>query len=645
MTTAPAKPLLDEPAPAPLATFTHTVISPENIALEQRKERAVVLSRRQQRDMRRQIKTIEKQLHDADYSTLRFLYSQLKSQLEPLQERWNTLTAQLKESPDSDVVKAALELLKSEVEEPYQKWLQLKHQLRRLHPLWVERRNMLQVLEDQSLARERMKVERKQADELKRELRIYEQLIIACWNRLGFKHEFEKKGKRKIKSVKFSRRVVTLDAIYFQIDTGYKAISGKWFDNMPEGVYVAKHLLSEDTLMELSITCRHQVTGIYDKSGNSGAWVIVHRLESVDGLMNYVHYNDVMQRYPFQHKKRLPIPVGVAHNREVQWATLKDLPHWLIAGYTGSGKSNLVNVGICSLLSTQSPDDLRLVLIDLKGGMEFDTYRDIPHLHGGIISEVDAVETMLADIVAVLYYRMKVIRGTAKDIDVYRQRRPNEYMPRILLVFDEVASIGDHGQTTKRILQYLTLIGRLGRALGIHSWLCTQRPDTNVLTGAVKANMNPRISGRMSTASDSITVLGNGSAATLAAVEGRMIWMRGPDPMPIQTPHITEDAIFASIEKARNYPTPPDIPIPERKVVDVVWTPEKIIELSLDHLGGKITWKAVYEAADDLSQSQARELVKSIWQMDCIQFQGKQYKVVTGRSNTRYLEEIPPTTG
>jgi DNA segregation ATPase FtsK/SpoIIIE-like protein len=445
--------------------------------------------------------------------------------------------------------------------------------------------------------------------------------------------------------VKFSRRVVTLDALYFQIDTGYKSLSGKWFDNMPDGVYVADHLLAEKTLTELSITCRHQVTGIYDKTGNSGAWVIVHRLESIDGLMNYVHFDDVMLRYPWQDKKRMPIPLGVSHNRAVQWETLKERPHWLIAGYTGSGKSNLVNVGICSLIATQSPDDLRLILIDLKGGMEFDVYRDIPHLHGGIVSEVDAVETMLADIVAVLYERMNKIRGTAKDIDVYRQRRPGEYMPRILLVFDELASIGDHGQTTKRILQYLTLIGRLGRALGIHSWLCTQRPDTNVLTGAVKANMNLRITGRMSTASDSITVLGNGSAAALAAVDGRMVYMRGPDPMFIQTPHITEDAVFESIEKARNHPTPPAIPIPEHKIVDVVWTPEKVIELSLEHLGGKITWKAIYEAADDLSQSQARELVKSIWSMKDIEFQGKKYRVVVGRSNTRFLEEISSTDG
>ncbi len=641
MSIEPRKGLLDEAAPAPLSTFTNTVISPENIALEERKARAVVLSRRDKRRVEGRITVIEQSLRGAEYPTLRLLYREVRDQLKPLQERWNQLVEMLQATPDDETLKAAQQQLKQDVEEPYHKWLQLKSQLRKLQPLVTEHRNLVELLNDQVLAKEREQIERKLSAQLKAELKIYEQLIIACWNRLGFKHEYEKKGKRKIISVKFSRRVVTMDAHYFQIDTGYKSISGKWFDRMPQGVYVAEHLLHEKTLTELSITCRHQVTGVYDKHGNSGAWVVVHRLEAVDGLMNYVHFNDVMQRYPWQDAKRLPVPIGVSHNRTLQWGTFTEVPHMLIAGYTGSGKSNLVNVMLCSLMQTQSPDDLRVVLIDLKGGMEFDIYKDIPHLHGTIVSEIDAVEEILEDIVAVLYYRMGKIRGTAKDIDVYRRRKPDEYMPRILIVFDEVASVGDHGPTSKQILQYIALIGRLGRALGIHSWLCTQRPDTKVLTGAVKANMTARISGRMSTAADSITVLGNGSAATLAAVEGRMIWMRGPDPMPIQTPHITEDAIYESIHKAQSFKSPPPLLIPERKVIDVIWTPEKIIELSLEHLGGKITWKAVYEAAGDLSQSQARDLVKSIWKMDCIEFQGKQYKVQTGQSNVRFLREIP----
>src|SRR5690606_28215766 len=130
-------------------------------------------------------------------------------------------------------------------------------------------------------------------------------------------------------------------------------------------------LLAEDTLTELSITCQRQVTGVHN---TSGAWVIVHRLNSHDGLLNYVSYADVQERYPVKHHTRMPICVGVGAHRQIQWINLADFPHWLIAGYTKSGKSNLVNASLCTLITRQSPNDLRLVLIDLKGGLEFSYY-------------------------------------------------------------------------------------------------------------------------------------------------------------------------------------------------------------------------------------------------------------------------------
>ncbi|MBL8157113.1 MAG: hypothetical protein JNM70_23270 [Anaerolineae bacterium] len=189
----------------------------------------------------------------------------------------------------------------------------------------------------------------------------------------------------------------------------------------------------------------------------------------------------------------------------------------------------------------------------------------------------------------------------------------------------------------------MTSIARLGRFVGIHLILCTQRPDVKVLDGAIKTNMTVRLAGRMPTSSDSVTVLGNSGASDLAAVPGRMMLQLGPDPVPVQTPHLDDQALTDALKEAMSYAAPDfEMPVVARQIIHQRWTVERAIDLIVTHLNGKATWKALYEAGkdDELSQGQARQLVEQIWTMPVIEHHGQKYQIKVGRSNARQLVPI-----
>lgn len=631
--------LLDKgDAPPPLSPLIDIVISPANIIAEARQLRATPLTFGQRRKMRKELKRLEQQLTRENYSGLVAARKELKPTLEALQDRFFSLQQALEAQPDNPELLQAAAALKAEIIPVKKRWEEITARLKANRPVVIQFKELEQALEDHQLALARIKAEKKLKDALVKEARIYEKLIITHWSRLGFQHKRTNgKGKQeKIDRVKFSTGSITLDAIYFKIDASYQTAFKNYKTNLPEGVRITDQLLTEVTLNELTIATQRQVSGIWN---SNGAWVIVHRLESVDGLMNYVPFSKTMERYPIKHHNKMPICVGVGGNRQVQWITLADYPHWLIGGFTNSGKSNLVNVGISTLITKQSPHDLRLVLIDLKGGLEFDFYSGLPHLHRGVVDSVEGVADMLAELEAIMQLRFKKFKGVAKRLEEYHLKRPGDYMPRILCVFDEVASVMDHGDVTKRILASLRELTRMGRAVGIHIWLCTQRPDVKAVEGNIKANLAVRVSGRMPTAADSVTVLGNSLAKELAAIPGRMVLQLGPDPIAIQTPHITQENIHDALQTAMAYPAPPTLEVPEEyRVVHQQWTAERIIELCINHLNGNVTAKRIWEAAEGLSQGQARKFAESIWQMDCVPFEGKEYRVKLVGNSRRLVE-------
>lgn len=629
---------LESAAPQPLAPLTHTIISPANIEAEQRRAAAQRLSLKQKWMMWLALRKLTKQIAqlEAKQKAQLGLMSSLRPQMSELYTRYLNLKEQLAETPEDETLKQEYLDLWAELTPIKSRWDALQRQIAPLQRLRQQKSRIQRALEDHAVAKEREKTEMRLMKAMRKEAQIYEKLIVDKWTRLGFCERYTKGSKEYVKTVDFSEIHLTLDAIFFKIDASFQTAFKNWKTNLPAGVYIVEQLLNPKTLDELSITCQRQVTGLHSAGG---AWVVVHRLNSTDGLMNYVAYQDVMERYPAKFSDRLPICVGVGMNRQIQWVNLADFPHWLVGGYTNSGKSNMINVGICTLISKHQPKDLRLVLIDLKGGLEFNFYENIPHLHGSIVDSVGEVAATIGGLESEMAARFKKFRSKkAKTIEFYNSAvKEDDRLPRILCVFDEVASILEHGEATKEIMSSLRQLVAKGRAVGIHVWLCTQRPDVKVVEGAVKANLSLRLTGRLPSSADSVTILGNSMAKDLAAIPGRMVLQISPDPQQVQTPHINDSDIAAAIEAARQMPSAPALEVSNIRIVHQEWTVERVIELSIKHLDGNLSANAVWKSADDLSKGQAQKLVEQIWRMPEISYDGRQYKVVLGKGKIKSL--------
>ena len=208
-----------------------------------------------------------------------------------------------------------------------------------------------------------------------------------------------------------------------------------------------------------------------------------------------------------QKKAKLPVALGLGSGGEPVIMDLADMPHLLIAGSTGSGKSVCMNTIICSLMMQCTPQDLQMYLVDPKR-VELTAYNGLPHLAGPVLVEVDQAVPALHALIAEMQSRYKKFEARgARNITTYNNKlgRSQERLPYLILVVDELADLmmtasGDVEAAICRLAQ-------LGRAAGIHLVIATQRPSVDVLTGLIKANFPSRISFAVSSQVDSRTVL------------------------------------------------------------------------------------------------------------------------------------------
>lgn len=619
--------------PPPLDPLEHVVISPANVELERRQATAQRLNRRERRAARAAIKRLDRQLAAAEWSTVLGIYRELT----PAVERGKALYAEWKAAPDENLASELRALVPA-----VRRWRAISPQYKRCLPLARERRRYQIALENHAIAVRREKLHAQEYQRWEKEAQIYERLIVHKLTSLGYAYRRTEGDKHRVDEVQFDTVTITEDAIWYKVDAAYQTAFKNYKTNLPQGIRIVSDLLNPETLDELTVTCQRQVTGSWS---SNGAWIVVHRLDAADGLMNFVRFDNVMEYYPHRQHNAFPICVGVGLHRQVQWCNLADYPHWLVGGLTGGGKSNFINASLSTLISMHTPQDLRLVLIDLKGGLEFDFYQGIPHLHGKIIDSVNGVADALHEMEALMYDRFRRARGIAKSLTEYQARRPRDYTPRVVIVFDEVASIMDHGDTTKQILASLRELTRMGRAVGVHVFLCTQRPDVRAIEGAIKVNLAVRLSGRMPSSADSVTILGNNLAANLAAVPGRMVFQLGPDPIQVQTPYISDDNLAQALKVALAQDAPPPLDVPEgaaQRRVHQEWTVERVIEFSIKHLNGKIAGRPIYDQITDgtISRAQVYNLVEQVWALEEVEFEGQKYCIEIKPGNVKYLVPV-----
>lgn len=223
--------------------------------------------------------------------------------------------------------------------------------------------------------------------------------------------------------------------------------------------------------------------------------------------------------------------------------TLRETPHLLIAGQTGGGKSTFLRQLIVHLHLRQKAT--KFLLVDLKGGLEFSLFENRRQFR--VVPNVVAAIEELKVVNLVLDERMTLLKShQCKDIDAYMAKKNlpgRTSLNRHVVVVDEAAEMflaGNHANSKEiqAARGILSRIARLGRAVGVHLVVATQRPDTRALDSQVKANLTGVICFQMMNDASSISVLGNGRASDLPRVPGRAIWKNGMDMLEVQTPFL-----------------------------------------------------------------------------------------------------------
>ena len=259
-------------------------------------------------------------------------------------------------------------------------------------------------------------------------------------------------------------------------------------------------------------------------------------------------------------KSRTTLALGKDINGRIVTAELNTMPHLLIAGSTGSGKSVAINAFIMSVLYKSTPDQVRLILVDPKR-LELGNYEGVPHLHTPIITEPKLASNALRNAVREMERRLKLLAAKGvRNIDQYNRlfdegSTPSLFddgteekpIPYILIIIDELADLMMIDGAN--VEESITRLAQMARAVGIHLILATQRPSVDVITGLIKANFPARISFRVATKVDSRTILDANGAEQLLG-KGDLLYLPSGSSrvQRVHAPFVTEKEIAAVVE-------------------------------------------------------------------------------------------------
>jgi len=292
---------------------------------------------------------------------------------------------------------------------------------------------------------------------------------------------------------------------------------------------------------------------------------VPNKVSAVVRLRETLETNDFRRR-----ESSLMIALGKDVSGNFIFGDLAKMPHLLIAGATGTGKSVCINSIITTLLYQNSPDDLKFIMVDPKR-VELSLYNKIPHLRTDVIVENGKVVTVLKWAVSEMERRYRLLQEAgSRDIASYqdkvRKGKKREYtdpetkethqedlenLPFIVIIIDELADLmGSHG---KEVEGAIVRIAQMARAVGIHLIISTQRPSVEVITGLIKANITTRIAFQVATQIDSRTILDMGGAEKLLG-NGDLLYLSASSPKPkrIQGIFVNEAEIKAVVEFIKN---------------------------------------------------------------------------------------------
>lgn len=419
----------------------------------------------------------------------------------------------------------------------------------------------------------RIKAERQARRQIERLLReesqLYRQRITNALTRLNLCYHYPKSKNdfmmAGVQKVKFDTVVMQPEALYLRIDTAH----------LPRGVNIMQ-LVAQDVLTDITLSCGQRVTAEYTE--RIGCWYVIERATGARGIPNHVSFAEMMGRVQ-DVSDPLMVPFGMQSNNREVFRSLSEMVHMLVAGTTGAGKSNFVNAMLCTLITRNSPDNLKLILVDLKGGMELNPYAGIPHiLHlpgfDEIVNHRDQVPGVLQWLFDEGERRIKIIEaGHHRSISSYNKNRRVK-LPRIVLLIDEWADVVMDTKLKNRAETILTNVCQRFRAVGVHVVLCTQRPEVKVVSGNIKGVLPAKVAFNCTNNASSMVILDNASAKGLVPV-GRCVLQFNGD-YEIQTPYMPDDLVVEMVAAVRAGKL---VAVGEMRKHDV--TPEEIMRWAL----------------------------------------------------------------
>lgn len=275
-----------------------------------------------------------------------------------------------------------------------------------------------------------------------------------------------------------------------------------------------------------------------------------------------VSLRSVLESETFKKRKsNTSLPLGLDVAGDIILADLKKMPHMLVAGATGSGKSVGLNGMILSLLYQNSPRDLRLLLVDPKR-VEFTAYNGIPHLLTPVVVDVDKTVNLLRWAVTEMERRFKLFQEVgSRDIESYNEKvgkgmksesgTHHEKIPYIVLIIDELADL--MAQASNEVEAAIVRLAQLARATGMHLIVATQRPSVDVITGLIKANITSRVAFAVASQIDSRTIIDQSGAEKLMG-NGDMLFLGGEftKPKRVQGAFVSEKDVKAVCDFLRS---------------------------------------------------------------------------------------------
>lgn len=598
---------------------------------------------------------LRKELNKARWNDLINLRDQLYVKYKELGEKYQKALSSKK--------KAVIDALKSEGLSVASEGRRIVNQIKILRPLADEIKQIAARIQahDDVVAWEIQEDENKKA--FKREVNVWLESIRAiCYNSPRLHHSWtDEKGKNHTDIPVIEAVDHKPDKVYFKIEITEQVGLFRWKtfyrSLLPKGVDI-HNLTCDETLENLSAACKRRVTIERSADGSAVFWV-VSRLDSTDGTPNLVPYSQIVPYYPREKHALAPYIAGISSDKKVETFNFYDAPHMLIAGSTSSGKSTFVNSLISTIITMNSPDEARLILIDNKGGLELSQFETAKHNLIPMISRredvLDAL-TYLEEIMVRRFATMGLIKQ--RSIIAYNALvKPESRMARVFGVVDEMATLTNMPESPL-IQQKLRVLSGQGRAVGVHLILCTQNTQVKIIEGDIKTNFRMRISGLMPDLASSMTILGSPAATRIPeGVPGRFVFRWGIKEYFIQTPLISDIEIERAVQIANEFPDPVnasefnfrDDDLSEDEPSIIPKPVEKfgrndLLKVVLDNLGGHLSSKAVHEiigGAQTMPRRVLDAMCKEIGDAGTVTYQGVTY-IVQPKRKAKYL--IPQET-